>query len=138
MPTPEELIASVQGLVAPFLIDTCDFLSVSLASDGLSGSTLSSPAAVISGVDCMVEQLGGAGQQFVVQGITYISSHRIFVKTSDDILAITPRHQIKVYARGDTPQMIFEQPIVKKETFSPLITIFCSLVVQGFRTPGTI
>lgn len=141
--TPEQLIAQVQTLADPFLVDTCDVSRVSLTTDGFSGKTLGAPSAFISDLPCMVEQLGlltgkGASQQIVAGGITYNASHRIFVKTSDDVLGITPRDQIKVHARGDSPQMIFEQLIVVKETFSPLISIYGTLVVQGFRTPGTI
>jgi hypothetical protein len=138
MSTPADLIALAQTLATPFLIDLCDVLTVTMVSDGFSGKTLGSPSAVLSDLACMVEELGGAGAQTIIGGETYISSHRIFVKTSPTILGLTPRHQIRVHARGDTPVMIFEQPIVKKETFSPLITIYCTLVQQGFRTPGAI
>lgn len=120
---------------ARFGEDLCDLIDTAMITDGSNGQTLST-ATVASNLRCFVEQLSGSSQE-VASGLSFNRTHRVTVETTTATRAITGDYQIKVLARGDNAQMIFEQPIISKNSYSPLTTVLC-IYTEGHRQPGLV
>jgi hypothetical protein len=74
----------------------------------------------------------GANSQVVIGGEAYAASHRLKMPRTSATMAITPKHLIKVQARGDTGELVFENPVVAQRDTDVLLTLAATLVQQGF------
>ena len=118
-----------------FLPDLCDLIEAATASDGMDGHTTADDP-LIEDVNCVYEEVSGGSAQVVVNGVAVIATHRIEMKTSDEALALTPHGKIRIQARGDKPEMIFEQPVRTEQSVLATVEFKAILVKEGYRQPG--
>lgn len=133
--TPESLLASARSLIAgdpsgAGLLDRCDLSGPSVVDGGSAGDSLSF-SVLASNVPCLVET-AGPNVQTTVGGETYVTTHKLFLIKSAYSVAVTPKYRIRVYARDDTPEQIYEHTVVVSETFEPLVRVHASAVIQGY------
>jgi hypothetical protein len=46
---------------------------------------------------------------------------------------ITPEYRIKVLERDDRPEKIFQHPVIREGSFTPMVVVTASLVQQGYQ-----
>ncbi|HEX7334230.1 MAG TPA: hypothetical protein VF290_22180 [Pyrinomonadaceae bacterium] len=112
--------------------DLCDLLQTGTQGDGFSGDKPDEDE-LATNVECLYEEISGGAAQVVINNVTVIATHRIEMKTSDEALALTVNDKIRIHARGAKPQLIFEQPVRTRGTFTPLVEFKAILVTDGYR-----
>jgi hypothetical protein len=110
--------------------DLCDVKGYPLQDGGTVGDTLGGPVALASNVPCFYESTG-QNSNVVIGGTAYLASHRLQMERTSATGAIKPSDTITVYARNGNAVLIFEEPRLIKESFSPLVTIMATLTDQG-------
>lgn len=116
---------------ARFGEDLCDLLGPTFVDGGATGDSVTT-ATIALNVPCMYES-SGVGSQIVVGGEAYTASHRITMPNTAVTEAITPKYKIKVLARGNTAELIFEDPVIVQKSYKALLTVAANLVQQGFQ-----
>lgn len=112
--------------------DLCDLIAPVFADGGQSGDTIT-PTAGATGIKCIYHSRS-SNSQLVVGGEAYLASHDLELERTSATVAITPKHKLKVRARGDKSILIFQKSIiVEDESFSPLVNVAATLVQQGFQ-----
>jgi hypothetical protein len=105
--------------------DLCDVISTSPSVDEYGGSG-TTPTTLASALPCFYEPLSQR-EQSIAGGEMGILTHRITLKATTTTLAIKPSYQIRVAARGDKPQYVFENPTPEIGSFSPLVEVTASM-----------
>lgn len=115
-----------------FLPDLCDLIEPGTISDGLGGQTLDDD--VISfDVPCRVDEITGGGDEDRLGGTTVVMGHEITVPQSDEALSLTINGKIRVHARGDIAERIFERPIRSEDSLIALTEFRATLIAAGYR-----
>ncbi|HEX5704869.1 MAG TPA: hypothetical protein VFX97_16850 [Pyrinomonadaceae bacterium] len=110
------------------MADTCTIKLVSNSLDEFGGST-DTESTVASDVPCdyiaiRPEQLEIAGKSVVGR------THTITLPSNANTEAILPKHKIVVNARGSTPALTFNDPVVLPSSLEPFLTVAATLGVQ--------
>lgn len=106
--------------------DTCSLYDVTFANDGTGGTTKSDGSAVASGVKCIYNEKSHSSFQLAGTRLSHVT-HELFLLATSATRAIKPNYAIVVGARGDMPQLRFEQPVLLEETFGPLVHVGAKL-----------
>lgn len=129
----EEVRTELAGAQAEILFDECDIYAPLFVDGGAAGDTVTlNPTPVAQNVGVTHKGLG-KGKEVSIGGESYIATHKLTMPRTSITVAITPRHQIRVKARGLTPQLIFEKPVINEDSISPLLEISAILVKQGYQ-----
>lgn len=118
---------------ADFMADVCSLIPPALVAQG-SGHTLGEGAHVTN-IPCNHEQIGGGGVTFHDGESVVTKTDRLELPYTSQTIAITRQHKIKVAARGVNTQLIFEQPVIRVDSLSPLLQVF-AVLTEGYRQPG--
>lgn len=113
-----------------FLTDQCEIWGPTFVDGGASGD--SETIALITANVPISYKGSSANSQVVIGGEAYVASHRLKMPRTVTTVAITPKHLIKVQARGDTAELIFEKPAIVQKDTDVLLTVAATLVQQGF------
>lgn len=127
----EEVRAELAGASNEILFDVCDIDGPMLVDGGASGDSVSI-GSVATNINVSYKGLG-TGKTIVVGGEAYTASHQLKMARIATTVAITPRHKIKVRARGNTPLLIFEKPLIDEDSKSPFLVMSAVLVTQGYQ-----
>lgn len=114
-----------------FMADVCNLWGPTFVDGGSAGDS-ETTGPIASNIPCGYKE-GGPGGQIVVGGQAYAGSHQLKLPRTTATIVITPKHQIKVQARGDTSELVFEQPVIIQKGVDPLLTVVANLVQQGFQ-----
>jgi hypothetical protein len=115
------------------LFDECDIYAPLFVDGGAAGDSVTlNPTPVATNVGITYKGLG-KGKEMTVGGESYIASHRLRMARTAVNVAITPRHQLRVKARGRTPVLVFERPVIDEDSVSPLLELNAVLVIQGYQ-----
>lgn len=114
-----------------FMADTCDLWGPTFVDGGAAGDS-ETIGPIASNIPVGYKE-GGPGGQIVVGGKAYTGSHRLKLPRTTATVAITPKHWIKVQPRGDTGELVFEQPVIIQKGVDALLTVAANLVQQGFQ-----
>lgn len=114
-----------------FMADVCNLWGPTFVDGGATGDSVTT-GLIASNIPVGYKE-GGLGGQIVVGGKAYTGSHQLKLPRTTTTVAITPKHWIKVQARGDTSELVFEQPVIIQKGLDPLLTVVASLVQQGFQ-----
>jgi hypothetical protein len=129
----EEVRTELADAQSEILFDECDIYAPMFVDGGPSGDSVTlNPIPVAQNVGVTQKGLG-KGREVSVGGETYIATHKLTMPRTSSTVAITPRHQIRVYARGLTPQLIFEKPVINEDSIDPLLEVSAVLVMQGYQ-----
>lgn len=121
-----------------FFPDLCDLIGSALQDDGSgSGSDTLVDDPLVEDIPCRYEEVSGGAAQVISGGVTVIATHRIEMQISDEALVLTAQGKILIQARGDKPQLIFEQPIRSEGSIGATVEFKAILVTDGYRHPGT-
>ena len=102
--------------------DTCQVIQITEVSDGFGGSTQTET--VLATEHCYFQELTEEdAQQVVSGGVITVKSHRITLPATAITRAIVPDYKIKALARGDHPEVLFEEPSVMEGSFNPLVKV---------------
>lgn len=128
--TPASLLASAKALIdgdpeSAGLIDLCDVVRVSTATDDYGGAT-STETTLASDVPCLYEDR--THKPFQAAGMASgAMTHDLFLLSTAVTKNIQPHYKIVVAARDDTPELTFEDPIRLDESLSPLVHLGVNL-----------
>jgi hypothetical protein len=129
--------AKVNAKAAPkALTDLCDISVLGLISDGHSGQT-EGETPVATNIPCEVSQAAPGANTVIAGGVTYTGTHRLKFGWNSTTVGIVPKQLIRVHARGDESEMIFEQPVREKGSKSPWLYVLAKLTT-GFRSPANV
>lgn len=84
------------------------------------------PIDLLATVPCIYEPLSQR-ERVIAGGETSTLTHRIVMKATATTLGIKSDYQIRVAARGDKPTMVFDNPLPKIGSFSPLVEVAASM-----------
>jgi hypothetical protein len=124
MSTPASLLADARALIegnpdSVGLLDRCNVVNRT-ATTGTSGGATYADTTTATAVPCLYEERIYRLIQAAGEPATY-ATHNLFLIKSAATEAIQPDYKIVVAARGDTPQLTFENPIRLDESLSPLV-----------------
>ena len=119
-----------------FLPDLCDLIAIGMGSDGHSGQT-PAEATVASDVPCKYEEAAPSERKLDDGTVSYTATHKLTFGASADTMAIEPTYVIKVKARGDKPDLFFEQPVRAKGSMAVFVTCLAKQTT-GFRQPANV
>jgi hypothetical protein len=111
--------------------DLCDLIKPSHVDGGTSGDTISKSTPE-SGIPCFFKPLGSNTQE-VIGGEAYTATHEITMPRTEATSLITPEYRIKVLERDDRPEKIFQHPVIREGSFTPMVVVTASLVQQGYQ-----
>lgn len=111
--------------------DRCDLIGP-VEVEGAGAGDSVEYATVAANLEIFIEEISGASAQTVIGGESYISTHRLEMKRSDQTLNITPQHRIKVYPRAGKAERHFNKLVQSGDSFAPLVILKGSFVRQGF------
>lgn len=114
----EEVRNELAGATSEFMPDLCDLWAV---PEGF-GQSLVEPELIASDIPCRV-YLPSTGNRGVLGGMQQTSSSQIQLPWIEATLAVTSRYQIRVHARGKTPEMIFENPETHLDSLGPFMIV---------------
>lgn len=127
----DEARAEIATAASEFMADVCNLWGPTFV-DGGSASDSETIALIASNIP--VEYKGSAGNsQVVIGGNAYVASHQLKMPYTATTATITPKHFIKVQARGDTPELVFEKPVIAHKGLDVLLNVAATLVQQGFQ-----
>lgn len=129
----DEVRSELAADAADLSADVCTLIPPALVTQG-SGHTLGE-GEHITGIPCTHEQVGGGGVTFHDGGSVVTKTHRLEMPFTSETVAINRQYKIMVEARGLNPQLIFEQPVIKTDSLSPLLQVF-AVLTEGYRQPG--
>lgn len=127
---------SVNRNASKFLPDLCSLTVIGLVSDGHSGQT-EGETILASDIPCRYEEATGSEKQVDGGGVAYTATHKLTFGASATTMAIEPKYIIKVLARGDKPDLFFEQPVTAKGSMAVFVTCLAKQTT-GFRQPANI
>src|SRR5688572_13943901 len=127
----EEARTEIAGAANEILPDLCDIDGPTFVEGGASGDSVTI-GSVATNINVQYKGLG-YGRQITIGGESYTANHELKMVRTATTGAITPRHKIKVHARGNTPQLIFEKPFPVDDSLSPFLRMYAVLVKQGFQ-----
>ena len=113
--------------------DLCDLIGPTQVAQG-SGHTITDTT-LASDIPCYVEQSSGTAQPDS-DAVNRTTLHRITMEGTDEARLINQHYKIKVLARDNNPEMVFEQPVREIQSFSSLVVVNAVYTV-GYRQPGT-
>lgn len=116
---------------AKIFTDTCNLWGPTFVDGGSSGDseTIGEIATAIP-----IGYKGSrASSQVVIGGEAYAASHQLKMPRTVATVAITPKYFIKVQARGDTGELVFEKPVIVQKDTDVFLTVAATLVQQGFQ-----
>lgn len=116
-----------------FMADVCTLIPAALVEQG-AGHTLGEGTHV-TGIPCTHEQVGGGGVTFHDGSSVVTKTHKLELPFTSDTVAINRQYRIMVEARGLNPQLVFEQPVIRTDSLSPLLQVF-AVLTEGYRQPG--
>lgn len=125
----EKVRTKLDAKAAKFMADNCDIILLASAVDD-SGGSGDTPSTVAADVPCGYKALKvpvdmKAGGKTII-GLT----HQITLPSNAYTQAILPKHKIVVDARGNTPAMTFQDPVVLPDSLGPFVIVNASLGVQ--------
>lgn len=129
-------VAAVRSLIesdpdALGLVDRCELIGPTFVDGGSTGDSVTF-GPLESDLECLYEP-ARQNVQIVVGGDAFIATHRVMMLRTAVSELITPKFRIKVAARADKPEMVFEKPVQIDESLSPLVTVNAVLVKQGYQ-----
>lgn len=133
--TPSALLASARSLIegAPDdagLIDRCTIIKPTVGNEaGSLPGTKITDTTIATNVPLLYEERRRG--TITEERLAHVT-HELFLIASSVSRAITPIYKIVVAARGDTPQIIFERPVLLEETFGPLVHLGAKKYVPDF------
>lgn len=113
--------------------DLCDLIAPEV-TDQYSGHTISDNT-IATNVPCWVERVRGGGADIVAGGVVVTTSHRITMPATDATRLIDEHYKIKVLARDDNPEMIFEQPVRSRGSSEVMVSVQ-AIIHDGYSPPG--
>ena len=120
--------SKLDAKASKFMADTCTIKLVTPSSDDYGGST-DTETTVASDVPCNYKALNPL--QTEIAGRSVIGrTHTITFPSNANTEAILPKHKIVVNARGNTPALTFNDPIVLPGSLEPFLTVAATLGVQ--------
>lgn len=123
-----EVRSELDASASEFMADTCTIKLISPSSDDYGGST-DNETTVASDIPCDYKAI--SPQQLVLAGKSVVGrTHTITLPSNANTEAILPKHKIVVGARGNTPALTFNDPVVLPSSLSPFLTVAVSLGVQ--------
>lgn len=129
----EEVRTELAGSANEILFDLCDLFGPTFADGGAAGDSVGVGSTPIA-QNLNISYKGfGVSKVFVVGGEAYTATHELKMVRTTTTVAITPRHLIKIQARGNTGQLVFEKPFITEDSMSPFLKINATLVVQGYQ-----
>lgn len=123
-----QIRAALSAAAPAFMADTCDVFLLTPGPDDYGGSTNTS-STVASSVPCDYEALSPFQTEIGGRLITG-RTHKITLPSNATTEAILPKHKIVVAARGNTPALTFNDPIVLPDSLSPFLEVAATLAVQ--------
>lgn len=127
----EEARGEVALAANEILPDRGDIIGPTFTDGGAAGDSVSL-GTVASNVNVSYRGLGN-GRQFVIGGEAYTASHELKMVRTQTTGLITPRHKFKVYARGKTPELVFENLFPVDDSKSPFLKLNATIVKQGYQ-----
>ena len=127
----EEARTEIAEAANEILPDLCDIDGPTFVEGGSSGDHVTI-GPVATNINVSYRGLSG-GRQIVVGGEGYTASHELKMVRTATTGTITPRHKIKVHARGNTGQLVFERPFPVEDSLSPFLRLSAVLVEQGYQ-----
>jgi len=127
--TINEARTELDAEAAGFMADNCDIILLTSVNDdsGGSGDTAST---VVADVPCSYRSLK-APIDMRVAGKTIVGlTHQVTLPSNAYTQAILPKHKIVVDARGNTPSLTFQDPVVLADSLGPFVEVAASLGVQ--------
>ena len=124
----DEVRAELNTAAPEFLPDLCDLIQLTLQDDGHNGQTLK-PTTVATDIPCRYSEVAGSEGGSVIGSKTYTATHRLTFGASADTMAIVPEYFIRVHARGDKPEMIFDQPVRAKGSMAVFVNCLARFTV---------
>lgn len=129
----EEVRAELAASASEFMADVCTLIPAALTAQG-DGHTMAEGTPVTN-VPCTHKQLGGGGVQVNDNGTVAVKSHELKLPYTISTILIDRHYNIKVTARGFNPELIFEQPVIDRDSLGPMVRVLATLS-EGFREPG--
>lgn len=117
-----------------FMPDLCTLIPSAMVAQG-AGHTLGE-GTHITGIPCKHEQVSGGGVTFHDGESVVTKTHKLQMPFTSDTVLIDRRYKIKVAERGFNRELIFEQPVIKTDSMSPILHVF-AVLTEGYRQPGT-
>lgn len=102
--------------------DRCDLLKPTLTPDGY-GNVTEVDSAVAQNIPCRYEPLSFPSFGLVGQGVTGTLTHKVTLPFNDNTRIIEPSYRIKVLARTDNEEFVFEQPMFLKDSHAGLVEV---------------
>lgn len=120
----------VAAKAGKFMPDVCDLWGPTFVDGGASGD--SETIGLIASNIPIDYKGSSANSQVVIGGEAYTASHGLKMPRTAVTVLITPKHLIKVQPRGDTAELVFENPVIVQKDTDVLLTLAATLVQQGF------
>lgn len=120
--------SQLDSAASQFMADTCSIILLTSSQDD-SGGSGDTPSTVGSSIPCLVEALKVPLQKQVGGRMITGLDHQITLPANSTTAAILPKHKIVVAARGVTPEMTFNDPVVLPDSLGPFIVVAASLGV---------
>jgi hypothetical protein len=127
----EEVRTELAGAANEILFDLCDLDGPTFV-DGAGAGDSVTIGSIATNLNISYKGFGGS-KVMVVGGETYTATHELKMVRTSTTVAITPRYLVKVQARGNTGQLIFQQPFIIEDSMSPFLKIGATLVKQGYQ-----
>lgn len=129
----EEARVELNLAAGEFLPDLCDLVQTTLEDDGHNGQT-PKQTTVATSVPVRYTEVAGTGNETVIGSKTYVATHRLTFGASADTMAIDPDYFIRVHARGDKPEMMFDQPVRAKGSMAVFVNCLARFTVTFVPT----
>lgn len=127
-----EVRVAIADASGEFMADLCDLIPPALVTQG-DGHTLGD-GTPITGIPCNHEEVSG-GVTFHDGESVVTKSNRVTMGYTATTVAITRQYKIKVHANGANPELILEQPVIQRDSMSPLLDIL-AVKSEGYQQPG--
>src|SRR5690349_16167720 len=108
------------------LTDTCSLWGPTFVDGGSAGDS-ETIASIASNIPIGYKG-SRANSQIVIGGEAYVASHQLTLPRTMTTMLITPKHFLKVQARGDTPELVFEKPVIVHRDQDVFLTLAATLV----------
>lgn len=132
----EKLRTKLAAKAGKFLPDLCDLIVIGLGSDGHSGQK-PTETTVASNLPCKYEEATGSERKHDDGAVEYTASHKLTFGATAVTMAIEPNYIVKILARGDKPDLFFEQPVRAKGSMAVFVTCLAKQTT-GFRQPPNV
>lgn len=111
--------------------DVCNLEKPVLTDGGAIGDSIAF-SVVAEDIPCFYKALGHRAD-VVIGGTAYMQTHEITMPRTDETSVVTPEYKITVQARNGKSEKVFERPVIKEGSFSPLAVFTVSEVIQGYQ-----